>query len=269
MRYKVLLVGEANSIIDRFFSEGRNFFECCTSSLKIADLKSVFKYFQPEIVVYCMEKEDREFVPSVSVVTGPQSEGKTPLAIVGSRSDYDLYVSLTEKNAELFVQASNSFDIILKNVLFFIKGEAPKSDTLKENKPVLSQDIAELGSGKKRILVVDDSPIMLRSIAGVLKPEYDVATAVSGKIALRYLENKIVDLILLDYEMPEENGLSVFKKLRSNPITWDIPVLFLSGVNDLDKIREVILLNPEGYLLKPVETETLMKRIHDALYEAV
>lgn len=92
-----------------------------------------------------------------------------------------------------------------------------------------------------------------------------MATAVSGKIALNFLKNRKTDLILLDYEMPVENGPEVLKKLRENEETKDIPVVFLTGINDREKIQKVLAMKPQGYLLKPIEYDKLIQTIHNVI----
>ena len=119
------------------------------------------------------------------------------------------------------------------------------------------------GSSSQRahILVVDDDPLMLKMLKEQLRDDYDVATAVSGKIAMKFLERKTTDLILLDYEMPGENGPEVLERLRANAATRDVPVIFLTGVSDREKIQEALALKPQSYLLKPVDHEKLMSAI--------
>lgn len=116
-------------------------------------------------------------------------------------------------------------------------------------------------SQRTHILVVDDDPLMLKMLKEQLRDHYDVATAVSGKIAMKFLERKKTNLILLDYEMPGENGPEVLEKLRASEATKDIPVIFLTGVSDRDKIEEALALKPQSYLLKPVDHEKLISAI--------
>ena len=99
--------------------------------------------------------------------------------------------------------------------------------------------------------------MMLKLIKEQLKDIYSVATAINSNIAFKFLENKGADLILLDYEMPGENGAQVLEKLRGNENTAHLPVIFLTGINDKDKIRKVLELKPQGYLLKPIDREKL------------
>jgi CheY-like chemotaxis protein len=117
--------------------------------------------------------------------------------------------------------------------------------------------------GRHRVLVIDDATIVHKTIKAYLNPEYEVATAISGKVALRFLMAKEVSLILLDYEMPEMDGPTVLQKLRENPELASIPVVFLTGINDVDKIKNALALKPQGYLLKPVDAKALMNKMHE------
>jgi CheY-like chemotaxis protein len=117
--------------------------------------------------------------------------------------------------------------------------------------------------GRHRVLVIDDATIVHKTIKAYLNPEYEVATAISGKVALRFLMAKDVSLILLDYEMPEMDGPAVLTKIRENPELADIPVVFLTGINDVDKIKSALALKPQGYLLKPVDAKALMNKMHE------
>ena len=119
--------------------------------------------------------------------------------------------------------------------------------------------------GSKHILVIDDDPRMLRLIKEELREEYNVATAVSGKIAMKFLERKHTNLILLDYEMPDEDGPAVLAKLRENPQTKNIPVVFLTGINESEKIQKVLAMKPQGYLLKPIESNKLFQTIRKVI----
>ncbi|MCH4190707.1 MAG: response regulator [Butyrivibrio sp.] len=124
---------------------------------------------------------------------------------------------------------------------------------------VLSSEMGE--EGKKKILVVDDDGTMLRMIRTWLSVKYQVYMASSGKIALSFLAENQVDLILLDYEMPVMNGPEVFRALRENPETMDIPVMFLTARNDKDSVITAASLGPEKYLLKTMPKAKLIGSI--------
>ncbi|MDE5892237.1 MAG: response regulator, partial [Acetatifactor sp.] len=108
---------------------------------------------------------------------------------------------------------------------------------------------------------------VLRLVKGVLGNRYNVATAINGKVAMKFLENKETDLILLDYEMPGESGAQILQRIRSNPKLQKLPVVFLTGVTERKRIKEVLELAPQGYLLKPIDTGRLYVTLEKLLGE--
>ena len=119
--------------------------------------------------------------------------------------------------------------------------------------------------GKYTVLIIDDSGLMLRSMREFLKDEYDVRIAISGEVALKMLNKVIPDIILLDYEMPEMTGIEVFDEIRKLPEGKDIPIYFLTGVDDKAVIERLLAKQPAGYLFKPATQEKLHEIIRDEL----
>ena len=116
---------------------------------------------------------------------------------------------------------------------------------------------------KKKILVVDDSGAMLRSVKGWLEDKYQVILANSGAMAIKYLSINRPDLVLLDYEMPVVDGSQVLEMMRTEKEFSDIPVIFLTSKNDKASIMKVMALKPEGYILKNTPPEQIKKEIDD------
>ena len=123
----------------------------------------------------------------------------------------------------------------------------------------------KLGSGelRKSILVVDDDPNYLGLVRDWLKGSYKVSMANSGLQAIKWLGKNKVDLILLDHEMPVTSGPQVLEMLRSDLETKDIPVMFLTGKSDKESVMKVVALRPEGYFLKTISREELLKQLKD------
>lgn len=115
------------------------------------------------------------------------------------------------------------------------------------------------------ILLVDDDIRVLKMMKEILKDHYDTAVATNGQIALKFLEKHSTDMILLDYMMPGQNGKEVLEKIRQNPKYSEIPVIFLTGVSDAKHVKECLALRPQGYLLKPVKQEELLKKLDEVL----
>ena len=132
-------------------------------------------------------------------------------------------------------------------------------DVLAKLNPLFGDNLPD----KRRILVVDDDSVMLRTMNNWLSKKYDVFMANSGMNAISLLAKQHVDLILLDYEMPVISGLQVFEMLQSESATADIPVIFLTAKDDKDTVMKVLSVKPAKYLLKTMPTEELMKSIEN------
>jgi DNA-binding response OmpR family regulator len=119
---------------------------------------------------------------------------------------------------------------------------------------------------RKKILVVDDDPLMLRTIKGWLEVDYTVVVVNSAMNALTWLAKNDADLILLDYEMPIVSGAKMLEMLRKEPASMNVPVIFLTGKGDKKSVLEVLKYNPDGYLLKslaPFEIKNAIKEFFD------
>lgn len=280
MKYKALITGKNNSVIDDFFTQTNDCFESVTTSARYEDIIRHLKYFQPDLFIYCIYNEPRESISRMASLKSRLSLEKIPFILIGSKEDYDEFDKITVGIPDLVVLKPLSVSAIQERIVNFMDTNYPArnmnrnpSPNAPTNMPVQNYNSTENKPGRKtaaayyesllhkHILVVDDNPLMLRSIKELLKDKYDIATAVNGKLALKFLENKTTDLILLDYEMPEENGPAVLEKLRANEATKDIPVIFLTGITEQNKIHEALILKPQGYLLKPVDHEKLLSAI--------
>lgn len=119
---------------------------------------------------------------------------------------------------------------------------------------------------KENILIVDDNPANLSLLNEMLSQQgYKVRAALSGKIALKSVQIAPPDLILLDILMPEMDGYEVCQALKVNPITKEIPVIFISALNEVfDKIK-AFSLGGSDYIPKPFRTEEVLARIQNQL----
>lgn len=116
---------------------------------------------------------------------------------------------------------------------------------------------------KKKLLIVDDSSVMLQAMKELLSPEYEVSLAKSGMAAIRCITLDRPNLILLDYEMPVCDGRQTLEMIRSEEDFIDIPVIFLTGRSDAESIRNVMSLKPAGYLLKSLKPEDIKKNVNE------
>lgn len=116
---------------------------------------------------------------------------------------------------------------------------------------------------KKKILVVDDSDFMRKTVIRLLENDYSVIEAGSSVTAIQSIVVNRPDLILLDYEMPVCDGRQILEMIRSEKATAGIPVIFLTGRGDRESVKKVMALKPEGYLLKSMPEEAIKKVIDD------
>ncbi len=116
-------------------------------------------------------------------------------------------------------------------------------------------------TSKKSLLLVDDDSTLLRSMQTWLIKKYNVFITNSGINTIAFLRERKVDLILLDYEMPLMSGLEVFRSLKSEPSTADIPVIFLTAKDDRNTVMKVLEVKPANYLVKPVPPSMLMETV--------
>lgn len=119
---------------------------------------------------------------------------------------------------------------------------------------------------RERILVVDDDANIRTLLTVLLEDEgYQVLTAADGEAALTIAGAEHPDLILLDIRMPKMDGLQVCDKLRTNPDTHSIPVIFLTGFNSHDRMEMAIEMGGDDFLGKPVNAIELRIRIRAML----
>jgi len=112
------------------------------------------------------------------------------------------------------------------------------------------------------ILLVDDTPANLKVLTELLKEyHYKVRAVPSGKLALKSVEHRQPDLILLDINMPEMNGYEVCQHLKDNPITANIPVIFISALDDIQDKVQAFRQGGVDYITKPFQIEEVHARI--------
>lgn len=269
MDYKVLIAGKNDAVIDGFFSEMKDSFEALTTSIRYDDIMRHLNYFKPNIFVCCVDVEALGNIGQLVNIGTQLSNANIPFIIIGAKEDCDEFERSADQISNLAVYTPSPANVTKNKILMLLRGR--QAFNKPQENPAIPQPFAnavsivkqpsmqqaEESSDRKHILVVDDSSMMLKMVKEHLHDRYDVATAVSGKIALKFLERKKTDLILLDYEMPDEDGPAVLEKLRASYRTKDIPVVFLTGVTERSKLMNALVLKPQGYLLKPIDREKL------------
>jgi len=119
---------------------------------------------------------------------------------------------------------------------------------------------------KQLVLLVDDVPKNLQILGNALKSEdLAVAFATDGKKAIEYIEKKLPDLILLDIMMPDMDGYEVCKRVKDDPNTMHIPIIFITAMNDADDEYRGFELGGADYITKPFNPKLVQARIESQL----
>lgn len=118
---------------------------------------------------------------------------------------------------------------------------------------------------KATILAVDDNAVNLATIEQTLEDEYDVIPMIAGARAIKYLSRAQADLMLLDVQMPEIDGIQTLEEIRKLDNGQTLPVIFLTAANDEDVAQQGNRLGIVDYIVKPFDGADLKRRIRQVL----
>ncbi|RYU58560.1 two-component system response regulator [Methylolobus aquaticus] len=119
------------------------------------------------------------------------------------------------------------------------------------------------GNLSRTLLLVDDVPENLQVLGALLSDAgYRVKVANCGQAALHYARREpIPDLVLLDVMMPDVDGYEVFERLRADPVTRNIPVIFLTGLDEAAQVAHGLGLGAADYITKPIQPAVVLARV--------
>lgn len=121
-------------------------------------------------------------------------------------------------------------------------------------------------SHKGSILAVDDTPASLKLLTDLLKEDgYEVRAAINGELALHAASQNPPELVLLDIRMPGMDGYEVCRRLKAQPSTRDVPVIFVSAATESDEKVQGFSVGAIDYVTKPYQRNELLARVHTHL----
>jgi DNA-binding response OmpR family regulator len=124
-----------------------------------------------------------------------------------------------------------------------------------------------MADAKGRILIVDDDPHAVEILTRMLEREgYECTGAAGGPAALETVQNRAIDVILLDVMMPGMDGLQVCERLRGDETLRQIPVILVTAKDDMETRSKGMALGVSEYLTKPVNKRELFTRIAAQLH---
>jgi len=124
--------------------------------------------------------------------------------------------------------------------------------------PTTKKDVAD----EAVIMAVDDNPDSLKLLSDILSEQgFQVRQALNGRLALAAVKQQPPDLFILDIRMPEMDGFELCRQLKDNVTTCNVPVIFISGLNDsTDKVK-AFDLGGQDYITKPFEDTEVLARV--------
>lgn len=245
MEKQILFISEKKSMIANALIQTleENAFRVTQVKSNVTEISRLAE--KPEIWILYLQSVERSLLDLLSYIRDQIEE-----------HGYRLFVIGTPEEIEEDMKGFPASDI---------KGTFTRPFRMEEVIDRLSMEVnhvAKMGEAK-RILIIDDDPLMLQTFKEMLQSNYRVYTANSGMNAIQMLVHTEVDLILLDYEMPVIKGPQILEMLRSESHTKDIPVMFLTSNNDRESIISVMSLNPANYLLKSLPRSEIYAKIRE------
>lgn len=118
---------------------------------------------------------------------------------------------------------------------------------------------------RQLICVVDDERTNALMLTMMLEPDFDVCVAHTGMDAIDMVRKRKPDLVLLDIVLPDVNGYEVCARLKEDPVTSDIPVIFVTGLEDSEHEKKGLDVGAADYVSKPVSAPVVKARISRVL----
>lgn len=227
------------------------------SRLVVKNIINQFKETGLKINVFSPEKEEIANLPNYSIeliiVLSDNIDFNIIRSIVCEQKKHDYHLCFIGRITKLSLEDDE----------FFRKIPSIKLDSYAINSDALIEILESNDKSKKHILVVDDEPIVLRSIKIWLGDDFEVSVVNSGEMAIEFLDMHPIDLVLLDYKMPTMDGPKVLAAIRKDERIKNLPVIFLTGSNDRQSVINVMPLKPDGYILKSKSPDEIKDAVVD------
>lgn len=250
---KILLIGELGEIVRSIHECLASNFQVQLCSAQIDMIKGMTKITKPDLLVVCQIGID-ELDHAIFTWIREQDD-RTPVLVITTKSSWPRI----ERDCE-----SEQFDKLFRPVAGQVIVETCSKMIAHGGYSSPDAPLTETQSKEKtreKIMIVDDSPLMLRNMKTMLEEKYDIFLAPSGEKALELIPKKRPDLVLLDYEMPGMDGKAVFEKMLADDFMKTIPVIFLTSVAKRQQVYGVLKSSPAGYILKPADRSRVLDEI--------
>ena len=221
---------------------------------------------KPKVIIICLGDEKRETIRVYDILKECAKLGAITIIVIANQEDKSLFIKFTSLERMFFLSRPVSLYALYDKLEEVEKKYTGEDDDYSLLSEYVNPDPDRIV--RRHILAVDDNAEQLMQIKEHLKEFYEVTLVGSGKDALKFLKKRKVDLILLDYQMPEMDGPEVYVAIREDPQLAHIPVMFLTGVKEKSAVIKILVdLKPQGYIVKPSRKSELVAKIIDVFEE--
>lgn len=256
---KILLIGKLNSVMKETNAFLSQFFHVQLCSENASVLEGMVKIVNPDLILISLIGAYDIDTSMFFMISDQYSQ--IPVLTIGTKEESSNFFKYYEDG-----QFENLIRPVENTLIMDAVCRRLGMDRADVERDAAEERERKMISNKKRILVVDDNGTTLRTMKAMLEDYYEVSIAISGAQAMTSIGKKRPDLILLDYEMPVCDGRMTLEMIRADGEMKDIPVIFLTAVNDRANIEAVLKLKPAGYFLKPAVKDKLIAEIEKILH---
>lgn len=248
---KVVLIGELSEIARSLNECLEKEFQVQLCSQQLENVKAIVKIAKPDIIIICQIGNEEIDTAIFSWIQ--EKCPRTPTLGITTNEGW-------KQCREFYKQ--EQFDVLFRPVT---KQELlEKCHCMLKSGSSSEQEKIHLNR-KRKIMLVDDSALLLRNMKSMLEEHFEVCLAKSGEQALNLIPKEKPDLILLDYEMDGMDGKSTFEAIKEDEDIERVPVVFLTSAASRKTIYSILKSKPDGYILKPPDKEKIFEVINEIL----
>lgn len=249
---KILFIGKENLITKEITLCLTKMFDVVMIDITRDNIRSATQGI--DCILIYLRNLDSRTISLINMMLKDEGRNRTVTMILGNDEEIDNYRKIVTRVPDREFHGNVS-SVEIRNEIY----EILRYNDLFTETHLSEERVDEVEP--KHILIVDDEVNILQAVRRWLRNDYNTYIVNSGAAALKFLNVRIPDMILLDYSMPEMDGLETLAQIRQNPAAAQIPVLFLTGVNEKKMIQTALMLKPQGYILKTVKKEELLNII--------
>jgi len=189
------------------------------------------------------------------------SNNQTALVVKQSKNTHRPFVFIDSEQSLIDLSLDNKYqDIIIVSDTDYERNLEKQAASAATTGEILTNP----NHSKKKILIVDDVFVSIAHTKRALVPDYDVITCQDGAKAARMVATEKPDLVLMDYEMPNLNGISALQEIRKHG--FQTPIVFLTGKCDKETVKTCLHYGAADYILKPANPVYLRARVEMILH---